>query len=89
MLVGKSHGTLTHRCAQRRIAQQRGSFAQQCVGVHHARGGTGRQRILADVGEVEGVRSDQHRRADRARFDQVLSAQRQQAATDEGQLLAA
>src|SRR4051812_17758239 len=47
--------------------------------VSHSQRGAGRNRVLADLTEIEGMRSDQRWFTDRARLDQVLSAQRQQA----------
>ncbi len=47
---------------------------------------TGIDRIFGRLLEIEGMRSDQHRAIAGGRLDEVLPAERQQAAADEGKI---
>lgn len=80
---GERRARRAHRRAARVIGEQRVERACEIGRIPHLRARARRDRIGRRLREVEHVRPDQHRHADRARLDQVLAAERQQAAADE------
>ena len=83
MLPGETQRCLAHASTAFRIAGNlphgldRGRRACNA----HCRART--DGIVGGLGKVEGMRPDNHRDADTARFDEVVTAERQQAAADE------
>ena len=76
--------------AASRIARRRGASSKSAAtvaierrGIRDFDRGAGRQRLLGGVGEVEHVRTDERRPSQADRLDQVLPAERKQAAADE------
>ena len=72
--------------AARRVASRNSdeACAISASASDHQRGAAGFDRLLGHQRKIEGMRADQHRFAQRCRLDQVLPAQRQQAAADKG-----
>ena len=65
------------------IVEQRGRFRHQRVRIGDAQRGARGDRLVGRLQEIERVRTDERRRAHGDWLDQVVTAQRQQAAADE------
>nr|GEU28095.1 hypothetical protein [Tanacetum cinerariifolium] len=83
MLVGKRQRAGAHGGAGGVVTEQARCLRHQRAGIGHAQGAAAGNRILGHQLEIEGVRADHHGLAQRRRLDQVLAAQRQQAAAHE------
>ncbi|MNN05190.1 hypothetical protein D3C81_1179430 [compost metagenome] len=86
MQAGERQRVGAHVGQTRFIGQHGRGGGHQGVGIGHAQAGAGGDGILGGLGKVEGVRAHQHRRADGAGLDQILSTERDQAAADIGDI---
>ncbi len=73
-----------HRLPSGRVSEQRGDGRDEGVGVRDLDGGAGRLRLFRCFGEIEHMRTHERRPSRADRLDQVLPAERQEAAADEG-----